>query len=192
MTAQAAAVQDQTDRKAFRRDRARRLPTPLGGLKLDHMNHQDSSMSGVVNDGIARGVAILGLIGIALIHVLEAPEAFEETLYLGLLFVGAVVASLLLAVTLTRESDARVWRVVGGLPTLILLCYVISRAIGLPGFTTDVGEWTEPLGLASMVAEGLVIFMSVAVLGEPMARAASAARGRQAPGAQPGTAAGLG
>jgi hypothetical protein len=168
------------------------LPTRPGGLKLDRMNDRDSSMGGIVNDGIARGVAILGLIGIALIHVLEAPEAFEETLYLGLLFVGAVVASLLLAVALTRDSDARVWRVVGGLPALILLCYVISRAIGLPGFTTDVGEWTEPLGLASMVAEGLVVFLTVAVLGEPMARAASAPRGRQAPGAQPGTAAGLG
>jgi hypothetical protein len=168
------------------------LPTPLGGLKLDGMNDRDGSMGGIVNDGIARGVAILGLIGIALIHVLEAPEAFEETLYLGLLFVGAVVASLMLALALTRGSDARVWRVVGGLPALILLSYVISRAIGLPGFTTDVGEWTEPLGLASMVAEGLVVLMSVAVLGEPMARAASAPRGRQAPGAQPGTAAGLG
>jgi hypothetical protein len=156
------------------------------------MNDQDSSMRGVVNDGIARGVAILGLIGIALIHVLEAPDAFEETFYVGLLFVGAGVASLLLAVALTRESDARAWRVVGGLPALILLCYIISRAIGLPGFTTDVGEWTEPLGLASMVAEGLVVFTSVAVLGAPRARAASAAPGRQAPGAQPGTAAGLG
>ena len=156
------------------------------------MNERDSSIGGVVNDAVARGVAILGLIGIALIHVLEAPEAFAEALYLGLLFIGAVVASLRLAVALTRESDARVWRVVGGLPALILLCYVISRAIGLPGFTSDVGEWTEPLGLASMVAEGLVVILSAAVLGEPVAREASAPRSRQAPGAQPGTAAGLG
>ena len=72
-------------------------------------------MPGAVLGG-ARGVAILGLIGIALIHVLEAPEAFEETFYLGLLFVVAVIASLLLAVALTRESDVRVWRAVGGLP----------------------------------------------------------------------------
>ena len=148
-------------------------------------------MPGAVLGG-ARGVAILGLIGIALIHVLEAPEAFEETFYLGLLFVVAVIASLLLAVALTRESDVRVWRAVGGLPALILLGYVISRAIGLPGFTGDFGEWTEPLGLASMVAEGLVICLTVAVLGASVARRASAPRGRQAPSALPGAAAGLG
>ncbi len=149
-------------------------------------------MSGVVNDGLARGVAILGLIGVALIHVLELPDVFEEAFYLGLLFVGAVVASLLVAVALTRESDARVWRVAGGLPGLILLGYVVSRTVGLPGFTSDMGEWTEPLGLASMVAEGLLVSLSVVVLGQPMAREASAPRGRQAPGAQPGAAAGLG
>jgi hypothetical protein len=154
---------------------------------LGRMNERDSSIGGAVNDAIARGAAILGLIGVAMIHILELPDAFEATLYLGLLFIGAIVTSLLLAVALTRVSDPRLWQAVGGLPALILLGYVVSRAVGLPDFTSDVGEWSEPLGLASMVAEGLLVFLTAAVLGlrQPVAGAAPAPRGRQAPGASP-------
>ena len=34
----------------------------------------------------------------------------------------------------------------------------------MPGFTDDVGEWSEPLGLASLVFEGLLVCLSVAVV----------------------------
>jgi len=35
---------------------------------------------------------------------------------------------------------------------------------GLPDATNDVGEWDEPLGLASMVVEGLVVCVGGAVI----------------------------
>ncbi len=117
-----------------------------------------------IHDTVGRLVAIAGLAGIALIHVLESPDAFAETTYLGILFVCAIVAALGIAATLTRTSDSRAWWAAGGLAALILLCYVLSRTSGLPDATLDVGEWTEPLGLASMVAEGLVVFVSGGVL----------------------------
>jgi hypothetical protein len=60
------------------------------------------SIGAAVDDGIARLVAIAGLGGIALIHVLQAPEAFAETGYLGGMFIAAIVASLALAALLTR------------------------------------------------------------------------------------------
>ena len=110
-----------------------------------------------VNHAVARMVAIAGLGGIALIHALQAPEAFEETTYLGVLFIGAILASLLLSAALTRTSDQRAWAAAGGLATAILLGYVLTRTSGLPDATADVGNWTEPLGLASLVAEGLVL-----------------------------------
>jgi hypothetical protein len=122
------------------------------------------STSAAVNDAVARTVGIVGLGGIALIHALQSPEAFEETTYLGALFIGAIVASLVLAAVLTRTSDQRAWAAAGGLAAAIMIGYVLTRTSGLPDATVDVDNWTEPLGLASLVAEGLVFCVTVGVL----------------------------
>jgi hypothetical protein len=99
-----------------------------------HMNIKKT-----LDDAIARAVAVGGLVAIALIHVLQLPAAFDEIGYLGALFIAAVIGSLLLAAILTRTSDSLVWTATGGLAAVILLCYVVSRSVGLPGFTDDVG-----------------------------------------------------
>jgi hypothetical protein len=122
------------------------------------------SIKKTLDDAIARAVAVGGLVAIALIHVLQLPAAFDAIGYLGALFIGAVVGSLLLAAILTRTSDGLAWTATGGLAAVILLCYVVSRSVGLPGFTDDVGEWAEAPGLASMVIEGLLVFLTTAVL----------------------------
>jgi hypothetical protein len=134
------------------------------------MQITEFSIKGAVDDGIARAVAIGALFGIALIHVLQLPAAFASIGYLGGLFIAAIVACLVLAAILTRTSDDRVWAAAGGLAGLILLGYVISRSIGLPGFTDDKGDWSETLGLASMVVEGLAVVLAGAVLASRHAR----------------------
>jgi hypothetical protein len=147
------------------------------------------SINDAVNDGVARIIAIGGLAGVALIHALQLPSAFDETTYLGLLFVGAIAAALILAAALTRTSSRGVWELTAALPALILIGFVLSRTSGLPGATDDVGEWREPLGLASLVAESLLVCLSAAVL----ASRQPAPAGERAPwmrdrGAQPGPA----
>jgi hypothetical protein len=130
----------------------------------DAQSHAMPITNHAIDDAISRTTAIAGLGGIALIHVLQLPGAFSETFYLGLLFIGAIVAALALAATLTRVSDRGVWTATAALPGLILLGYVLSRTTGLPDATNDVGEWDEPLGLASLVAESLVVLVSGAAL----------------------------
>jgi hypothetical protein len=39
--------------------------------------------------------------------------------------------------------------------------YVINRTVGLPQAIDDIGNWTEPLGLASLLVEGFVIAIAV-------------------------------
>jgi hypothetical protein len=151
------------------------------------------SLPDAVDDVISRTIAIGALGGIALIHALQSPAAFDETTYLGILFVGAIVASVALGAILTRTSDQRVWAAAGGLGALILIGYILSRTSGLPAATDDIGEWREPLGLASLVAEGLIVGVSVAVLAtrrHPIERAVVIVEReqRQTPGAQPGPA----
>jgi hypothetical protein len=151
------------------------------------------SIQGAVDDAIARTVAIGALVAIALIHVLQLPAAFAAIGYLGALFIAVVAGCLVLAAVFTRASDDRVWAAAGGLAALILLCYVISRSIGLPGFTGDTGEWAEAPGLASMVVEGLLVFISAAVLMTrhvPLRAAAGSGAPASASGMRPGPAVG--
>jgi hypothetical protein len=38
---------------------------------------------------------------------------------------------------------------------------VLTRTVGLPGATDDIGNWLEPLGLASLFVEGAVILLAL-------------------------------
>jgi len=122
------------------------------------------SLRAAIDDALSRAVAVAGLVVIALIHVLQSPDAFDEVGYLGALFIAVTVACGIVAAALTRTTDSRVWAAAGGLAGLILLGYIISRSVGLPGFTGDIGEWAEPPGLVAMVVEGLLVVLSGAVL----------------------------
>jgi hypothetical protein len=153
------------DRQALIGDRRSRLAEDRGARRLDGMEIIDIQMNsrGALDDAIARAVAIGGLVSIALIHVLQLPVAFAAIGYLGVVFIAAAAACLVLAAVLTRTSDDSAWIAAGGLAGLILLCYVLSRTVGLPGFTEDIGEWSEAPGLASMVVETLLVFLTAAV-----------------------------
>src|SRR5689334_20487076 len=124
----------------------------------------DQKLTEALDDVLARVVAIAGLGGVALVHVLQLPDAFRAVDYLGLLFIAAIVLSLCLVAALTRMSDERVWAATGALPALVLIGFVLSRTSGLPGFTDDIGNWSEPLGLLSLVFEGLLVFLSAMML----------------------------
>ena len=83
---------------------------------------------------------------------------------------------------MTRMSDDRIWMAAGALPGLILIGYLITHSVGIPGFTGDVGEWAEPPALAAMIAEATLVTLSAGVLDEPAA--AMAATSTAAPGAR--------
>ena len=40
----------------------------------------------------------------------------------------------------------------------------MSRTVGLPASTDDIGNWAEPLGLASLFVEGAVVLLSAEML----------------------------
>ena len=126
-----------------------------------------SELQTAVNDALTRAAVIIGLGGIAVVHILQAPEAFDATFYLGFLFCLAVVACLILAAAVATTNDSRVTELAGAFASLILLLYLISRCFGLPAFTDDKGVWDEPLGLLSMVFEGLVICVTAATMSAP-------------------------
>jgi hypothetical protein len=119
-----------------------------------------------VRDGVVRGVAVVALAGVALIHLLDAPGTFADAPYRGWLYVGLIVGCLGSAAALVRSNDRRAWLTAAALSVGAMLAFVVSRTVGLPAGADDIGNWTEPLGLASLFVEGLLVALAGGVLFE--------------------------
>ena len=61
---------------------------------------------------------------------------------------------------LLRRGDRVVWFATALLAASTVLGYVLSRTTGLPGATDDIGNWLEPLGVASLFVEGVVVLLA--------------------------------
>jgi hypothetical protein len=128
----------------------------------NHYPHLDAPPT--LRDVIARAVAAVGLAGIGLIHLLDVQGKLEETPYLGGMYIALIAASLGLAGLLIYTSDRGAWAATAALASAVIVAYSLSRTTGLPGATDDIGNWTEPLGLASLFVEASLVALSGAVL----------------------------
>jgi hypothetical protein len=116
---------------------------------------------------IRRVVGAAALVGIALTHLLDLGGKLEETPYVGVAFIGLILASLLLAGVLVRRDDTRAWFAGGLVAAATVIGFVVSRTVGLPGAPADdIGNWLEPLALAALLAEGVVIGLAASRLAE--------------------------
>jgi hypothetical protein len=123
-----------------------------------------TSLEDAVRDGILRGLGVVGLAGIALVHLLDAPGQFAETPYLGWLYVALILGCVVVGVELVRRGDPRAWAAAGALALSVAFGYVLSRTTGLPGDAGDVGNWGEQLGIASLFVEGALVTLSAFAL----------------------------
>jgi predicted tellurium resistance membrane protein TerC len=132
------------------------------------MNASISTSPSVVREHVdqllvIRASAVIGLAGIALVHVIDTPDKFSELPYVGVMFLGLIAASLGVAALLIRKDDPRAWVLAALLSAGTMLAFVLSRVIGLPGDEgSDIGNWSEPLGLVSLLIEGCVLLLVVA------------------------------
>ncbi|MFJ3338180.1 hypothetical protein [Streptomyces sp. NPDC086766] len=111
----------------------------------------------------ARGAGALLCLAVATVHVVDQGglTATRDPYYIGVAYhvleVAAVVAAVLLLIGLVRLG----WLLAAGVAAGPLLGYVLSRGPGLPGYTDDIGNWTEPIGLVSLALEGSLLLLSV-------------------------------
>jgi hypothetical protein len=115
---------------------------------------------GVVDEACLRPAGFIGLLGIAMIHFVDLPKTWKEKPLIGALFLVLIVGCVLAAGMLVK-IPRRGWQAAGVLGALALGSYAVSRTWGLPTSTNDIGNWTEPLGLAALFVEGMVVAMSV-------------------------------
>jgi len=113
---------------------------------------------------VARAVAVVGLAGVGVIHLLDGVGKFTETPYMGWMYVGLIIAALATAGALIWGNIREAWIAALLLPLSAMVGYTLTRTTGLPQATGDIGNWSEPLGLASLFVEGcLVVVAGVAL-----------------------------
>jgi hypothetical protein len=108
---------------------------------------------------IRRALVALGLFAIAAVHLADLPDKMAEVPYLGWAYLGLIVASLVLAELVVTRSDRRLMAASAGLSAAVLVGFAINRTTGMPGAMDDIGNWTEPLGMISLLVEAAVIWL---------------------------------
>jgi hypothetical protein len=127
--------------------------------------HEEEANVGRVESTSLRtwaGIALIAATG--LIHLFETPEYLGEMPYIGVLFALSVVGALIAAVGIYR-GERWGWMlgvlVAGG----SLVGYLLSRTVGLPLFRENTWEeFAEPVGLLSLLVEGLFLVVAANVL----------------------------
>ena len=118
--------------------------------------------------GMVRLVGIAAAVIAAVAHVPPAPAHLREVPYIGLGFVVltalCMTSALILAVPRLRLAWRPAWGVAAVSCTIAVAAYLLSRSVGLPGMSDDIGHWTEPLGLLSICSETVVVLAAVVSL----------------------------
>jgi hypothetical protein len=109
---------------------------------------------------------ILLVLATGLIHGVEGPAHYHEAAYQGLLFFLNTAGALVAARGIYRGATLWSWTLGVLLSAGALMLYLVSHTIGLPGLDID-DAWFEPLGMASLLVEGLYVIVYASVLTRP-------------------------
>ena len=105
-------------------------------------------------------LAIAAILVTGAIHFKDAPDAYGDAHYKGILFALNGAGALVSAVGIWLGARSWGW----GLGLIIaagsILGYIASRTVGLPGLPAEPDAWLEPLGVASLIAEGLFVALT--------------------------------
>lgn len=104
-------------------------------------------------------VALIVIVGA--IHMINAPDSFQEAHYKGWLFYLNGAGALAAACGIFRGQH---WGWYLGLMVAVgsFLGYVASRTIGLPLIAAEPEAWFEPLGVLSLMVEAAFITLFAA------------------------------
>lgn len=104
---------------------------------------------------------VLGLIGMIAVHVMDLPGKLEEVPYLGVMYIVVILLAGFLVHRVISGATKRDYLAAAALAGAVIVGFVINRTVGMPGATDDIGNWSEPLGLLSLVIEAWVVYVAL-------------------------------
>ncbi len=113
------------------------------------------------SNAILQTTGIIGLGAVAVIHFAQVIPTTEETPWLGAAFVVLTVACIAVGAQLIDRSARLVWFQVAALNILAIGGYTFTRLISTSFDNTDVGNWSETLGIAALFIDGLLVILSL-------------------------------
>jgi hypothetical protein len=108
---------------------------------------------------VAKVLGILSLLAIIVVHWIDLPGKLSEVPYLGYGYIVLMVGSAVSA-RLILQNNKRGWWLGTALALGSIVVYALNRTVGLPLAMDDIGSWTEPLGVYSLIAEGAMVAVS--------------------------------
>ncbi len=124
---------------------------------MNQHDHDAHTLNHLARDVATRATVAVGLASIGVIHLLDSIGKYSETRYLFWMYIVLIVGSIAVAGAVLFTRSRAVFLAAAGLAASAALGYVLSRTTGLPNAKDDIGNWTEPLGLASLFVEGGVV-----------------------------------
>jgi hypothetical protein len=135
------------------------MPFPVLAQRTTSLNR-----SALRADPAVRASAAIGLISIGIIHALEIQGQLSGAVWLAVGFSMLAVVAPIVGLWLLTRPSLGAWLVSGLTSAAALAGYILTRSIPVPGDTADVGNWLEPLGLAAIIAEGVVVILAASIL----------------------------
>jgi len=117
-----------------------------------------------ISEAAARLLGVLGIAAIAVVHILDAADTYQSTRYIFWLYMAIIVGAIPIAGVLLHVASPRAWLGAAALASGPLVGYVLSRSIGLPADSGDIGNWLDTLGMVSLFVEVSVLSLSLARL----------------------------
>lgn len=118
-----------------------------------------------VTESTARLLGVAAVLGIALIHILDAVSTYQSTRWIFWSYMALIAAAVPVSLLLLHYSSPRAWAAAAVLAVSPLTGYLLSRSIGLPGDAPDVGNWLCTLGMAALFVESALLGLCATRLG---------------------------
>jgi len=115
---------------------------------------------------VSRAVGVAGCLAVTAIHLIDqgGVPGSKEPGYIAVLYYVLEVAGVIAAVLLLTRYIRSGWLLALGVAAGPILGYVLSRGPGLPHYSEDIGNWAEPLGVTSLIVEGVLLILAATVL----------------------------
>jgi hypothetical protein len=112
----------------------------------------------------ARVAAAALCLTVAAIHVKDQGgfPGHKDPTYVGFGYYVLELAAVAAAVLLLTRAYRKAWLLSAGVALGPLVGYALSRGPGMPLYSDDRGNWTETIGVISLLVEGALLLVALA------------------------------